>query len=79
MMNMITAVVIVDGRCRFIKLHELSTEVVFLICSATSFVGGERQLIGLLLCHSSSHSWKLNLKLARFLTGEGDFLKQEFG
>ena len=33
MMNMITAVVIVDGRCRFIKLHELSTEVVFLICS----------------------------------------------
>ena len=39
MMKMITAVVIVDGRCRFIKLHELSTEVVFLICSATSFVG----------------------------------------
>ena len=40
MMKMITAVVMVDGRCRFIKLHELSTEVVFLICSATSFVGG---------------------------------------
>ena len=40
MMNMITAVVIVDGRCRFIKLHELSTEVEFLIWSATSFVGG---------------------------------------
>ena len=39
MMKMITAVVMVDGRCRFIKLHELSTEVVFLICSATSFVG----------------------------------------
>ena len=39
MMKMITAVVIVDGRCRFIKLHELSTDVEFLICSATSFVG----------------------------------------
>ena len=39
MMKMITAVVMVDGRCRFIKLHELSTDVVFLICSATSFVG----------------------------------------
>ena len=40
MMIMITAVVIVDGRCRFIKLHELSTDVEFLIWSATSFVGG---------------------------------------
>ena len=40
MMKMITAVVMVDGRCRFIKLHELSTEVEFLIWSATSFVGG---------------------------------------
>ena len=27
MMKMITAVVMVDGRCRFIKLHELSTDV----------------------------------------------------
>ena len=40
MMIMITAVVIVLGRCRFIKLHELSTEVEFLIWSATSFAGG---------------------------------------
>ena len=40
MMIMITAVVMVDGRCRFIKLHELSTDVEFLIWSATSFVGG---------------------------------------
>ena len=40
MMIMITAVVIVLGRCRFIKLLELSTEVEFLIWSATSFVGG---------------------------------------
>ena len=40
MMIMITAVVIVLGRCRFIKLHELSTDVEFLIWSATSFVGG---------------------------------------
>ena len=40
MMIMITAVVIVLGRCRFIKLHELSTEVEFFIWSATSFVGG---------------------------------------
>ena len=40
--------------------------------------GGEGQLVGLLLCHSSSHSWKLNLRLARFLSGDGDFLKQEF-
>ena len=40
---------------------------------------GGGQLDGLLLCHSSSHSWeKLNLRFARFLSGEGDFLKQEF-
>ena len=39
MMKMITAVVMVDGRCRFIKLHELSTDVEFWILSATSFVG----------------------------------------
>ena len=39
MMKMITAVVMVDGRCRFIKLHELSTDVEFWIWSATSFVG----------------------------------------
>ena len=30
MMKMIAAVVIVDGRCRFMKLHELSTDVVVL-------------------------------------------------
>ena len=40
MMIMITAVVIVLGRWRFIKLQLLSTEVEFLIWSATSFVGG---------------------------------------
>ena len=50
MMKMITAVVMVDGRCRFIKLHELSTDVVFLICSATSFVGegGGREALDML-------------------------------
>ena len=47
---MITAVVIVDGRCRFMKLHELSTDVEFLICSATSFVGegGGREALHML-------------------------------
>ena len=40
MMIMITVVVIVLGRWRLIKLHELSIEVEFLIWSATSFVGG---------------------------------------
>ena len=40
---------IVDGRCRFIKLHELSTEVEFLIWSATSFVGvGGREALHML-------------------------------
>ena len=50
MMKMITAVVMVDGRCRFIKLHELSTDVEFLISSATSFVGegGGREALHML-------------------------------
>ena len=39
MSKMITAVVMVDGRCRLMKLHELSTDVEFWILSATSFVG----------------------------------------
>ena len=39
MSKMITAVVMVDGRCRLMKLHELSTDVDFWISSATSFVG----------------------------------------
>ena len=42
MMIMITAVVIVLGRWRFMKLHELSTDVEFWIWSATSFVGEDR-------------------------------------
>ena len=40
MMIMITVVVTALGRWILIKLHELSTEVEFLIWSATSVVGG---------------------------------------
>ena len=40
MMIMITVVVTAFGRWILIKLHELSTEVEFLIWSATSVVGG---------------------------------------
>ena len=39
-MIMITVVVTALGRWILIKLHELSTEVEFLIWSATSVVGG---------------------------------------
>ena len=50
MMKMITAVVMVVGRCRFIKLYELSTDVEFWIWSATSFVGedGGREALHML-------------------------------
>ena len=50
MSKMITAVVMVDGRCRLMKLHELSTDVEFWILSATSFVGvgGGREALHML-------------------------------
>ena len=50
MRKMITVVVMVDGRCRFMKLHELSTDVEFWIWSATSFVGvgGGREALHML-------------------------------
>ena len=40
-MMMTMVVVTALGRCMLMKLHELSTEVVFLISSATSVVGGD--------------------------------------
>ena len=50
MSKMITAVVMVDGRWRLMKLQLLSTEVEFLMFSATSFVGlgGGREALHML-------------------------------
>ena len=50
MNRMITAVVMVDGRWRLMKLQLLSTEVEFLMFSATSFVGlgGGREALHML-------------------------------
>ena len=50
MSKMITAEVMVDGRWRLMKLQLLSTDVEFLMFSATSFVGlgGGREALHML-------------------------------